>query len=247
MTIENAVKSVIAEKLAEGIIERLVAENLEKGINKSLENLLGSYGDVTRVIEAKIKEVMVNQLSSYDYSKYIVKLDHVLTEILKNTSLDNKKILKNFKELMTDSEFPKIVKLSDIFEEYKKYVSENVETNDLEINYDDSPTYENVTVTMEVEHEEKRSWSSSSFKNAKVIFECEKDENVNFEIRLSRFKENPWDLSLDINDSIRSLRGLSEFEIYLLKLNQSTSGIEIDEEDMSDDVEVEAEPEASFS
>jgi len=154
-TIETAIKDVITQKLAEGIIERLVAENLEKGINKSLENLLGNYGDVTKIIEKKIKSVMISQLSSYDYSKYIVKLDCVLTEILKKTSLDNKNILTNFKELMIDSEFPKVVKLSDIFEVFKKFVAKNVDTGKLEVEYDDGVSYEHVSVTMEVVREKK--------------------------------------------------------------------------------------------
>lgn len=246
MSIENAIKDVITTKLEEGIIERLVAENLEKGINKSLESLLGSYGDVTKVIEAKIKDVMVAQLSSYDYSKYIVKLDCVLTEILKKTSLDNKKMLENFKELMVDYEFPKVVKVSDIFKEFKKHVAKNVETKDLEISYDDGPTYEDVSVSMAVEYEDKPSWSSSSFEYAKVIFECEKDEDLNCEIRLSKFMDYGWELSTEIDTSIKSLRYLDELKIYLLKLNQSSAKIEIDEDDLGDDVEVEAKPEASF-
>jgi len=246
MDIENAIKDVITAKLADGIIERLVAENLEKGINKSLENLLGSYGDVTKVIEEKIKGVMIGQLSSYDYSKYIVKLDCVLTEILKRTSLDNKNILTNFKELMVDSEFPKVVKLSDIFEEFKKFVAKNVDTSKLEVEYDDGPSYEYVSITMEVEREEKRQWSTSSFEYAKVIFECEKDEDLNFEIRLSKFMDYGWELSTEIDTSIKSLRYLDDMKIYLIKLNQSRAKIEIDEEDMSDEVRPEKEPEASF-
>jgi transcriptional regulator of heat shock response len=246
MSIENAIKDVITESLEKGMIERLVAENLEKGINKSLENLMGSYGDITKVIEKKIKDVMVKQLESFDYSEYVVKLDCVLTEILKKTSLDNKKILENFKELMVDYEFPKVVKVSDIFEEFKKYVSKNVETKGLEIDYDDGPTYEHVSVTMEVEREEKRSWSSSSFEYAKVVFECEKDEDLNFEIRLSKFKDYGWDLETEIDTSVASLRHLDELKIYLLKLKQSSAKIEIDEDDMEDTVEVEKEPEVSF-
>lgn len=247
MSIENAIKDVITESLEKGLIERLVAENLEKGINKSLENLLGNYGDITKVIQEKIKSVMIGQLESYDYSEYIVKLDCVLTEILKKTSLDNKKILENFKELMTDQDFPKVVKLSDIFGEFKKFVAKKVDTDKLEVDYDDGVSYENVNVTMEVEHEEKRSWSSSSFEYAKVIFECEKDENLNFEIRLSKFMKYPWSLSVEIDTSIESLRRLDDLKIYLLKLKQSGANIEIDSDYLEDDdVEVEAKPEASF-
>jgi len=247
MSIENAIKDVITESLEKGIIERLVAENLEKGINKSLENLLGSYGDITKVIEEKIKSVMISQLSSYDYSKYIVKLDCVLTEILKRTSLDNKNILTNFKELMVNHEFPKVVKLSDIFEKFKKHVAENVETTGLEVEYDDGPSFECVSVTMEVEHEDKRSWSSSSFEYAKVIFECEHDEDLNLEIRLSKFMDYGWELSTEFDTSIKSLRYLDDLKIYFLKLNQNGTKIEIDEDDLSDEVRPEKEPEVSFS
>ena len=49
-SIETAIKDVITTKLAEGIIERLVAENLEKGINEALKSLLGRRGDVTDII-----------------------------------------------------------------------------------------------------------------------------------------------------------------------------------------------------
>lgn len=244
MNIENEISDVITKILEGGMIQRLVAENLEKGVNKSLENLLGSYGDVTKVIEGKIKEVMVKQLSSYDYSEYVIKLDYVLTEILKKTSLDHAKILGNFKELMTESEFPKVVKVSEIFEEFGRFVSKNVETDDLEVDTDDRPTYESIRVTLVIEHEEERSWSS--FKGAKIVLECEKDEELNCEIRISKFKDSPWELRIDIDSSVMSLRYLDDFKIYLLKLNQSGAKIEIDEEDMEDYVEVEAEPEVSF-
>lgn len=246
MSIENAVKDVITAKLAEGMIERLVAENLEKGVNESLKKLLGSYGDITEVVTKKIKDVMVKQLESFDYSEYVVKLDCVLAEILKRTSLDNKKILDNFKELMVDSEFPKVVKLSDIFNQFKRFVSKNINTSKLEVNYDDGVSYEYASVSMEVEHEEKRAWSSSSFEYAKAIFECEKDESLNFEIRLSKFMKYGWSLSAEIDTSIASLRRLDELKIYLLKLKQSGADIEIDSDYLEDDVEVEAKPEASF-
>lgn len=247
MSIENKVKDVITQKLEDGIVEKLIAENLEKGINKALESLMGSYGEVTKVIQDKIKEVMVKYLSSYDYSNYIVKLDHVLVEILKNTALDHKKMLENFKELMTDQEITKVVKLSDVFKEFKKHVAKNVDTSNLEVNTDDTPCYEDVSVTMEVEHEEKRSWSSSDFQAAKVIFECNEDDKVNREIRLSKFMKYPWHLRVEIDSSLDSLRHLDEFSIYLLKLKQGGADIEIDSEFLEDDVEPEAEPEASFS
>lgn len=244
MNIEKAINSVIETKLQEGIIEKLVAENLEKGINNALERLLGNFGDVTQVIEKEIKDVMLKQLESYDYSKYLVKLDYVLTEILKKTALDHKKILENFKELMTDQELPRTIKVSDIFEEYKKYVAQNVDTTNLEVCFDDGPFYEPVTATMEIENEEKRSWSS--FEGAKIIFECKEDEDLNREIRLSKFDRYPWSISGTPELTINSLRRLDSFGIYLIRLSQGVKNIEIDENWLEDEVEPAKEPEPEF-
>lgn len=245
MNIENSVKDVITSKLEEGIIEKLVAENLEKGINNALENLLGRYGDVTEVIEKKIKEVMIDQLSGYDYSEYIVKLDYVLGEILKNTALDNKKILENFKRFMTDTEIPKVVKVSDIFREYCDYVAKNVDTSDLEVNTDDEPCYECVNVSYEVTEHEKKSWSSYS--EVSIFFECEEDEDMNFELKLKRWKtEKPWKIDIDEKCELASLRHLDEFKMYFLKLTQNYTDIEIDKLHDGDEVEPEEKPEAEF-
>ena len=246
MGLENAINDVIALKMGDGTIERLVAENLEKGVNKALESLFGGYGDVTKIIEKKIKESMVDQIERFDYSKYVAKLDHVLIEILKNTTLDNKKILSNFQNLMVETNFPKVVKLSDIFEEFKKYVAKAVDTSKLEVVFDDGVSYEHVRITLEVEREEERSWSS--FEKVKVVFECEKDESLNTSFRMSKFREYPWTVDADIDSSITSLRRLDDFKIYLLKLKQNVVDIEIDI-DIENDEDVaypDAQPEASF-
>jgi hypothetical protein len=247
MNIENEIKSVIESKLQEGIIEKLVGENLEKGINSAISNLMGSYGDVTKVIEKKIKDVMIDQLSGYDYSKYIVKLDHILTEILKHTALDNRKILENFKDLMTDTEIPKVINVSDIFEEYCKYVAKNIDTSDLEVNTDDgNPSYEFVDVSFEATENEKRSWSS--YENYSLFFECEKDENMNFEVKLKRWKNDKyWHIQDDEKYDIESLRRLNKFKIYLFKIKQKYANIQIDTFNGEEEVQPEAEPEASFS
>ena len=168
MNLESAISGAIAAKMEDGTVERLVAENLERGINKALDSLFGGYGDMTRIIEAKIKEVMVGQLESFDYSAYVAKLDFVLTDILQRTALDHKKILDNFKDLMTKPDFPKVVKLSDIFERFKEHVAKEIDTSGLKVEYDDGVSYEYVPVTMEVEEDEPRSWDM--FHHAKVVF-----------------------------------------------------------------------------
>jgi hypothetical protein len=248
MNLESNIKDVIGKKLEDGSIEKLIGEQLEKGVANALESLFRSYGDVTKIIEEKVKSVMVPYLESYDYSDYIVKLDSVLVDVLKSSALENKKLLENFKTLMSVSENEKEIKVSDLFETWTKYVAKEVSTDELEVCYDDGVRYEYVNVSFEVDHNEDRSWSS--FNHATLVFECEKDEDMNFEIRLSRYtgsKNQNWDIRHDSKHDIRSLRGLSEFEMLLMNLDQNGTKLILDEEYGSDEIVPEAEPEASFS
>jgi hypothetical protein len=247
VNLENSIKDVIAKKLEDGSIEKLVEEQLEKGVKEALGNLFRSYGDVTKVIEEQLKSVMIPYLENYDYSEYITKLDSVLVDVLKCTALENKNMLENFKELMLPEE-RKTIKASELFETWSKYVAKHVDTDDLKINYDDTPTYDYVGITLDVNYDDDRSWSS--FDYATLTLECEHDDSMNFALRLSRWtgnKEKHWDISYDSKQEIKSLRHLNEFEIFLIRLVQAGTKLIMDTDSDSDDIVPEKEPEATFS
>ncbi|ARC67302.1 hypothetical protein B14_200091 (plasmid) [Bacillus licheniformis] len=169
MNLENSIKDVISKKMQDGTVEEIVEKELVNGVTNAVGNLFRSYGDLTKIIEEKVKSVMIPYLEKYDYSEYIIKLDSVLVEILKSSALENKRLLENFKELMIEEEADKTIKLSNIFESWKKQVAKEIETDDLDIDYDsDEPTYENVEVSFEVIINESPSWSSID--HATVVF-----------------------------------------------------------------------------
>lgn len=173
MNLEDSIKDVVSKKMEDGTVERLIGEQLESGIKSALDNLFRSYGDATKVIEDQVKSVIVPYLESYDYSKYITNLDSVLVDVLKETTSENKKLLENFKGLMASSEVEKI-KVTDLFAKWMEFVAENVDTDDLEVDTDDEPTYEAVTVHFEIERNTERSWSC--FDHAVLVFECDHDD-----------------------------------------------------------------------
>lgn len=246
MNLENNIKDVISKKLVDGTVEKLIEEQLEKGIKNALENLFRSYGDVTKIIEEKVKSVMVPYLEDYDYSDYVTKLDSVLVDVLKSSALENKQLLSNFQELMIPAA-EKTIKVTDLFEKWKEYVERNVETDGLDIDYDDEPTYEYVEVGFEVEDDEGRDWSS--FKYATLVFECDHDEKMNFALRLSKWKDEKsegWDMQYDRVPDLKSLRHLNSFELLLMKLNQNRTTIILDEQYGNDSVQPEEKPEPSF-
>lgn len=248
MNLENSIKDVIGKKLEDGTIEKLIEQELEKGVVNALDSLFRSYGDVTKVIEEKVKSVMVPYLEGYDYSRYIVKLDSVLVDVLKSTSLENKKLLSNFKKLIVSEEVKEVMTTTELFDKWMDYVATNVKTDGLEVNYEDSPSYEYVDVTYDFEQDERR--SSSNLESGVIAFECEHDEEMNFEIKLYRWKDSKdktWTIDYKTNLEINSLRHLNEFEIFLMNLHQAGTKIEIDTLSESGEIEPKAVPEASWS
>lgn len=246
MNLENSIKDVITKKLEEGFIEKIIAEQLENGVKNALNDLLGSYGDVTKVIEKQVKSVMIPYLESYDYSQYITKLDSVLVDVLKSTALENKNIIENFKKLMIPAP-DKDMKVTELFGYWMKYVSKNVETDGLEICYEDEPSYESVEVNLEVDYNTERSWSD--FEHAVLVFECEHDNSVNVEIKIHRWKKfdkEKWSIDYESIHDINSLRYLDDFEILLMKLKQDGTKLIIDTNYHGDEVEPKKKPEPTW-
>lgn len=246
MTLDNGIKDVITKKLEDGTVEKLIEEQMQKAINNALDSLFGRCGDVTEVIKKQITSVMVPYLEKYDYGRYIVKLDDVLVDILKETAAHNKTILHNFKELMLPIDRASI-KASELFAAWCKYVAKEVETQGLDVICEDSVSYESVEVTLAVSYDDERNWSP--FQYATLTFECEHDTEMNFAIRLyhyNRDTENEWSMSYDYVKEIKSLRRINDFEILLMRLDQAQTKIILDTDSECEDVTPEKEPEVTY-
>ena len=245
MNLEERIQNAVMEKLNDGTVEQIVKDSVENAIKKSLENTFSWSGAGKKMIDEKVKEVIVPVIEQHDFNQYIVKLDSILTEIINQTSLaDNKEILENFKALMVEPG-EKVIKLSTIFQKYCEYVAHDIDTTELEACCDDGePYYEHVTANMEVEHEDR--WFSSS-EWCSVKFWCEADEKLNKELRLYRIRDDRnWTISyvMDTFCDINSLRDLSQFDIFLMTLKRGFVDVEMDtESECADDVEPETKPE----
>lgn len=246
MNLENSIKEVLEKKLTDGTIEKMVEDAIEKGVKEALSSLTGYNGAIKNVVEEKMKETIVPFLNGYDYSKYLITLDMTLTNLLKEISFDNRKILENFKSLTSSEEMKETITVNEIFQEWCKYVGENVETDGLELDYDgEEPNYEYVDVSGEIEEMKKRSWSI--YENKKLFLECEHDEKMNFEIMFKQYKDYDCEIDYETkNIDLTSLRSLNSFEVFLLKIKQNGTKIIIDEDYFSDSVTPEEKPEADF-
>lgn len=236
-SLENNIKDCISKELEKGVIEKVIAEQLEKCIEKSIGDMFSWGGDVKKVVEEKVKSVMIPYLESYDYSQYITKLDSVLVDVLKNTALDNKRLLENFKSLMTSEDIPKTIKITDIFEKWNEYCKEEVDRDDIEMDYEGG--YINTKFYLE---DVSSSWSS--YKTYMVTFECEEDENLKFEFSIQAWRpEDNTGFSSNYKSvgDIRSLRTLNDFEIIIMRISEGYQNIVIDSFEENEEVFVENE------
>lgn len=250
MNLEERITNAVNEKLTDGTVEKLVEQQIEAAVKSALEDVFRYGGKGKKMIEERLNEVIVPVIERHDFNQYIEKLDTVLTEIIKNTSLeDNKKILENFRGLMKEPD-KKEIRLSEIFEKYCEHVADNVSTDNLEANCEDGePYYDHVTAQMDVEHEDK-GWFNSSFDDCIVKFTCDEDEDLNLQIRLYKSKkEDKWNLR-NLGETfcdINSLRSLSNFEVFLMSLKRGFVDIIMDtENECDDDIEPEEKPEWSL-
>ena len=127
---------ITEEVLSDGTVDRIIREQVVKGFENAISNSF-KWGELEQTIKDRVKNILVPFIESYDMSEYIVKLDQVLSDVVNSTSLvENKKILENFQYLMVEPT-EKEIKLSEIFKEYKCFVSRNMEIEGRKVSFDD--------------------------------------------------------------------------------------------------------------
>lgn len=243
-TFEERVVKAVSEKMNDGTVEKLVADAAEKALKESINEQFRWKGEAKKIIDEKVKEVMVQAIEHVDLNDCVVKLDTVLTEIVNSTSLiDNKVILENFKELMTEPN-RKEISVEEIFEKYKEFVSEEIDTSELEIDYDDKPTYQFVTASVETDY---RDAAFATRQYCDLIFKCEEDDKLEKIIHLYENSALDYQIfRLPDETSINSLRSIDIFDVFMLKLDRSFTRITGIRDMLDDEVEVKAEPELTY-
>lgn len=238
---------IAQEALSDEEVSEIVKDKFKNTFAEAVESAF-KWGEAEKLIKKKITEVMVPYIENYDFSEYLLKLDSVLTELINTDAcLANKHILENFKNLMLEPD-EKSINLTNLFKAWIEQCQKDIETDELEINYDDGVSYCPVECEMRFETEDNSSWSC--YERAKIIFENEHDETLNIEIPVLKWKSNkgkPWTLAISNDVMISSIRRLNDFQILLLRLERAKTEIIIDKEYATGDICPEKEPEASFS
>lgn len=264
---QRSAEEIIGEKLKGGAIEKAIDLQFTKMIDNVVSDLFGNHGDIQRKIKNKLNEQMNPYIEKHDFAEHNVKLELLLNNMVTAITKDQSQIIQNARTLMGLNPIGEI-SATLLFDRYCKYVGEEIDEKQLEINYDDTPTYRNLTTRMETTNE--RSYGSNSERKT-LSFTCEEDEALNIDVELHRWEDigdRKWHISrvirretddkrrayqsdkniLSLENPISAMRDMNELDIFLIKLHQDHAVIELDEEEIDDDsVEVAAEPECSLS
>lgn len=249
-TLDIKLAELINEQLNSDETAALVKKKISKGIDEALSNLFSWNGKAKTIIQEKLESVMVPAIEKYNFDRYLLKLDTVLTDIVNTTRLqDNVDILENFKSLMVEINDNKM-SLEDFFRQYCKMVSKRVDTSGLVVIADDgNPYYDNVNCSVKFE-DGGTSWFSDR-NLGKLLFKCDEDESLNFTLDLissdSVTHNDNWRLCrVPGTTDIHSLKFADEFKLLILQLMRNFTNINISKTYLSEEVEVEDTPEATF-
>lgn len=246
---DEDIKRIVNEVLESGKMEEIIRERVVQGFEEAIDSAF-KWGELRDSIKKRVNEVLVPFVEKYDMDAYIIKLDTVLTELC-NASIvsDNKKILENFRFLMDEPRMNEM-KATDLFEEYKKFVAKEMDTDGREVVVEDDLQYEPMGVSFEIEEETDR--ICSSFRYATIDFkvdEEEQEEKLNRTIRVSGWKNDKgcgWKLRRETDLNLLSLRYMNEFDLLLTKLYRSDVEIIFDTLEDEDYVYSEEKPEAVY-
>jgi hypothetical protein len=211
-----------------------VTEKINNAIKKATDDVIrdlftGYHSPIKEIIDKNLRTGLLNQMKEEDYSTSVVSLELLVRQVIKDASAENNNTLKRFKDWAT-FEPPKVVKTSEIFKKYLEFVGKYINTSELEVEADDEPYYIGGEATMEI----------TTGGTVKLV--CENDTDLNFEFDIADWNKTIW-----FRDREKpSLRMVDEFEFWLRNLAAHKVPVKTDETYMSDEIEVEEEPEASF-
>lgn len=252
------IKKIYEQKLSDGTFEKIVSDNFEKMVNDACKSLFEWNGPIKKQMEEKIKSIMSGVIEGTDFNSYIVKLQAVINESLKNTALsDYKNIAESIKSVVGVSgvEPYQKVSISEILSEYAKYIENELEEEDFdddEINTDDGTktAYLECYVSVEDDDDDDDDQTSSfsryrsRLERKIVVLSHEKDDKrpeTRVKFYLEKNYRGEWNIEINRNIKISDLLYLPKFIVYLLSLSQKLANIIIDDTEASTEAELEFE------
>lgn len=249
-SLEDGVEGLVREALGDGTIESLMRERIIKGFSEAIDDAL-RFGELRVAVKDKVREMMLPCIRDYDVSRYIVKLDELLSQVTEQTVMtDNKRLLENFRHLMVDHP-EETIRLETLFDRYCRFVASRIDTDGRKVNLNDGqPEYVSIRSFAKIEMDEMPSLSRHFVYANLRFWTDEEDSEFSYVVHLARWKgdgKDGFEIRYDCNPSLKGISYMDDFEVILSGLTRAGSRLVWGEDSFSYDVVPDKEPEPTWS
>ena len=247
---KDLINKVFEEKTRDGSIEKIVADKIDEMVSKICYDQMNWNGAARKAMEEKLTPVILQAVEKSDLSDMVTKITMLVNAGLRGSELEHyhdalAAVRSSFdvNDKLGALKDKKVVKLSEIFENYKEYLNYIYDRDDFDAD-DIEDDGESVTAAIEcsIRVTQKEggyySWRKPGYK---VELSTDKSNDrksgdIRFELEYDYTGEH-----LHLYGDFRSLtladlRHCPEFILYLAYIDREWLAVEIDVEDEDDDV-----------
>lgn len=249
---KDLINKVFEEKMQDGTIEKIVADKINEMVVRVCESQMGYNGAAKKAMEDRLSPLIMQAIERSDLGPMVDKITMILNASLRDSALDEYgKVFDGVRNLFAANDSVKairekrIVKMSEIFEEYKKYLGEVFDKDDFkesEIEYGDERQAP-IECSMVVSPDEDELFRKRGYVVEFSTEKCAqgKSGDIRFKLR--------WDycgtelyIRADLRDlTIADLRYCPSFILYLSCIEREWIRVELDKEYDDDTVYINCE------
>ena len=229
LDISEIVKKKIEEMEQDGTIQKKIEDGIEETINRAIESAVSDW-NLRKCIENQVYEAINPAVKNIGLSAYTKFLNEKVNSLLKDKfNNDLAEIISNKFTSVYTADYSHITKVSQIVEEYRKYLADELDVDDLEY----TGAQFHVSVENKISDEVFSWWTI----NLSCEATCEKQIKIKILKYRNKGTENISYIYLDgedVND-LKSLNGLNSFECMLVNLLYNETKLVLDFDEIDED------------
>lgn len=244
---KDLINRVFEEKMQDGTVEKIVSENIDNMIKEICKSQMNWNGAAKKAMEEKLSPIILQAVESSDLSNMVTKITMLINSSLQASELeDYHDVLESVRSIYGVNDHVKalrerkVVKLSEIFEEYKKYLNDIYDRDDFDsedITDDGEGVTSPIDCYLTVAPEEGRfTWQKPGYEVELSTDKSndKKSGDVRFKLKWN-YDNSKLHLYADLRSlSLSDLRYCPSFILYLAAIEREWSPIEIDIENDDD-------------